>query len=229
MLVGALFAVGCSGRSSSDSERNGPASGGSTAANGGTSSAGTPATGGTSSGGTPSTGGTGQSGMSGRGGGASGCRDMGGPCEGVCSTEGATCSGQRWDDDAGCIQWSLICCNGQWNTHNPAFDPVCPGPLMPGDPFPCVNDRSVTCVAGESYCRHETEQPSNEQMTSCEPLCEAADCSCFCTPDDTGLCRFIPDDAATASVSECGCFWTSSPTGPQQIGGVEVACTYIRQ
>lgn len=96
---------------------------------------------------------------------------------------------------------------------------------MPGDPFPCGLDGSTTCVAGESYCHFVTMQPVLVQTTSCDALCEAADCSCFCTPDETGGCAFTPPDAPSTN-GGCTCNWIWSPNGPRQPGGVAVDCTF---
>ncbi len=230
--------VACSGRSTGGSESDGAPRGGS-ASTGGTSSGGTPSTGGTSPGGTTATGGaltggTGQSGTQGVGGTMVCSAPLDGDCDGVstsyapsgpCSTDGASCSGRTLFEENACGDWSAICCRGQWSALAPGANPVCPDPLMPGDPFACGIDGSIECVAGESYCHFVTMQPTNDQAASCDVLCAAADCSCFCTPDDTGSCSFMPSDAPSTN-GGCTCAWTWSQSGPRQPGGVAVDCTF---
>jgi hypothetical protein len=143
-----------------------------------------------------------------------------GPTEGVatgpCTTEGATCA---LFDCHGVATGNATCCQGQWWA---LAGNTCPGPLEPGDTFRCGNT-STTCIAGQSYCRSSNRGPAAGEAPSCQPLCPAGDCTCFC--DNPTGCDFAPEDQ-DCEMDRCSCSTAFDPSGLPLRGGIAVVCTY---
>lgn len=133
-----------------------------------------------------------------------------------CTTEGASCA---LFDCHGIATGNATCCQGQWRA---LAGTACPGPLKPGDPFVCY-DSSTSCIAGQSYCYSVNEDPSPRGAPTCQPLCPAGDCSCFC--DNPEGCEFAPADG-DCEADFCSCYTTVDNSGVVLPGGVAVGCTY---
>ena len=85
----------------------------------------------------------------------------------------------------------------------------------------------MSCVAGQSYCSVDTFEPTGNgygrTTTSCQPLCAANDCSCFC--DNPDGCTFKPPGSPCA-LDTCNCRVGTISGGVPLPGTVEVGCTY---
>jgi len=96
------------------------------------------------------------------------------------------------------------------------------GALKPGDPFVCANG-STTCVAGQSYCSYANKGGQSGETTSCQPLCSAGDCTCFCESPDG--CDFVPADL-DCQTDTCTCMTAVDGAGLLLPGGIAVVCRY---
>jgi len=138
-----------------------------------------------------------------------------GSLSGPCSEEGATCSGFACFDLRGGYDFSAICCHGAWRV-NQGGVVECP---PDSQTFQC--QQRAECTVGESYCRTSPgPSPQDPLEVSCEPLCKAGDCSCFCDPDDLGSCSFSPDTSCPFDSCECSIF----KAGHTPPGSVVVNC-----
>jgi hypothetical protein len=153
------------------------------------------------------------------------------PPSGACSVEGDLLSGFQCGDELGDgSNWNTLCCDGEWNAIALPRDgstPTC-APLAAGDDFPCGFD-GLRCVVGESYCSETQENLTglitNSTTYTCQPICPAGDCSCFCAPDDMGQCDYDPlDKVCPADV--CACFHGLTDIGLRDPGAVTLECTY---
>ena len=187
-------------------------------------------------------GGSGTTGVGGRGGGAGGVTGTGGldscahapeitgctppgvtPPSGPddrssCSAEGAVCNGTFCYDFHGEATFVSACCAGKWW---PGWAGPCPAVLQPGDPFPCGN--GPTCAAYQSYCSISNADRGPGHDLSCQPLCVAGDCSCFC--DKPEGCDFDPP-GSTCPADRCTCVINSAQPGIQMPGVIVVQCKY---
>jgi hypothetical protein len=123
--------------------------------------------------------------------------------------------------------WAALCCDGEWKRITAPADggtPSCPEPVKPGDEFTCVGAEQ-SCVAAESACLEHTQAPAFASIWSCEPLCDAGDCSCFCDPDDSGACGFDPPDKVCPA-DFCYCDMAYDELGLPAAGTVAVRCAY---
>jgi hypothetical protein len=152
------------------------------------------------------------------------------PPTGACGTEGTVQNGRTCHDSYSYSDWTVICCAGQWREVPPlvpdAGQLTCPPPLRPGDRFPCGPD-GLTCVAGETYCQESANDnvPGPPSFT-CEKLCAAGDCSCFCGNLET--CSFLAPNNV-CSDDYCYCALTRDSQSVPQAGGIHTTCRYGRQ
>jgi hypothetical protein len=180
-------------------------------------------------------GGVSDGGVSGNGGTGTPMGGFGGRClpggngnlTGACTSEGSLCAGTVCHDEESGSSYASLCCNGQWLAINPdavlpdGGAPACPTSIGPGDPFPC-GTAGLTCVAGQSYClnRYAGNSPAE---ASCQPLCAAGDCSCFCASADG--CTFDPPDKQCPQ-DTCTCGAAYDALGLPQAATVGVTCSY---
>jgi hypothetical protein len=145
---------------------------------------------------------------------------------GACDSAGMNRSGYVCYSDGTVVNWTVICCSGVWENvaHSPdAVTISCPT-LRPGDRFAC-GSTGLTCVAGESYCYERNDPDTKENLASCEPLCAAGDCTCFCA--DPLACTYRPPNA-TCMRDSCRCEPPRASNSLWQPGGVRVSCTLDR-
>lgn len=168
-------------------------------------------------------------GAGGSGGSFPGCTSFGGGSPapiGACDFEGEIRSGFVCYDSRAGMNWTVICCAGQWQQFNSSPDAsagTCPT-LQPGDRFAC-GSTGLTCVAGQSYCYERNDPNTGANLASCEVLCTAGDCTCFCA--DPLICSFAPPNAVCLS-DDCTCAPPRDSNSLPQLGAVHVACTLGR-
>jgi hypothetical protein len=141
-----------------------------------------------------------------------------GPFDGApCGVEGARCSGFACLDASGGSAWVSTCCAGRWwpNTDR------CPVRPVPGTMFTCLTGSS--CVVGQSYCLIANPDRTAVSVTTCEPLCPAGDCSCFC--DQPGGCDFTPP-GSTCPGDICTCSLARGVEAGPLLGAINVECKY---
>jgi len=142
---------------------------------------------------------------------------------GNCSMEGASCEGFACHDWSGGYNWKAVCCGGEWRLPQ-NLEWTCPPRLRAGDPFICWGDVGTSCAAGRSYCSVTNVGPSgpaNEWLHSCQPLCAAGDCSCFC--DRPEGCSFNPPGLDCPGAM-CTCGAALDNAGQPLPGAVTVQC-----
>jgi len=134
-----------------------------------------------------------------------------------CIVEGARCEGTRCYDARGEGPFVITCCGGQWLWD---YDRACPTAPQPGDPFVCGPD--LDCAAYQTYCSVSNADDRTNWRTSCQPLCAAADCTCFC--DNPEACEF------QAPGSDCPgdrCTCSTLAALPAGAGVIQVQCDYV--
>ena len=134
-----------------------------------------------------------------------------------CSVEGASCEG-TYCYDWGDRPFKTTCCAGRWRSD---FAGPCPGPFPPGDPFVCTAD--LSCTIGQTYCSSSNPDRTETRAQSCQPVCAAGDCSCFC--DEAEGCDFRPPGSA-CPVDECHCRRVTAGPNIPVPGAVAVQCDY---
>lgn len=145
---------------------------------------------------------------------------------GPCDSAGVVRSGYVCFADGTVVNWTVICCSGVWENVAPSPDagPISCPTLRPGDRFAC-GSTGLTCVAGASYCYERNDPDTKENLASCEPLCAAGDCTCFCA--DPVSCAFRPPDAICQR-DWCRCEPPRASNSLLQPGGVHVSCSLDR-
>jgi hypothetical protein len=144
---------------------------------------------------------------------------------GACAPDGMVGSGCVRYSDGTVVNWTVICCSHVWeDVLPPDAGPISCPTLRPGDRFPC-GSTGLTCVAGASYCYERNDPDTKENLASCEPLCAAGDCTCFCT--DPVSCTFRPPDAICQRDS-CRCEPPRASNSLLQPGGVHLSCSLDR-
>ena len=145
---------------------------------------------------------------------------------GPCAAEGVVRSGWVCYADGTVVNWTAICCSGVWENVAPSPDagPISCPTLRPGDRFAC-GSAGLTCVAGQTYCYERNDPDTKENLVSCEPLCAAGDCTCFC--GDPVSCSFRPPDAICQS-DWCRCEPPRASNSLLQPGGVHLSCSRDR-
>jgi hypothetical protein len=142
------------------------------------------------------------------------------PFEGSpCTIEGARCEGFACRDPSSGSAWVSTCCAGRWR---PSYVGTCPVPPATGEPFACGT--SVGCPVGQSYCSLSNEDRTRESFASCEPLCAAGDCTCFC--DGAEGCTFRPPGSSCAG-DTCRCSTITGASGLPVVGAIQVECRYV--
>lgn len=137
----------------------------------------------------------------------------------ACDAEGAICQGTFCYDMHGEGSFVSTCCAGKWW---PGYAGSCATVLQPGDPFDCGN--SPPCAAYQTYCSIKSMDSGFSHTLSCQPICAAGDCSCFCNNPDG--CDFAPPDS-TCPADRCMCGMTKGGPGVAMPGAVVVQCNYI--
>jgi hypothetical protein len=140
--------------------------------------------------------------------------------ESPCTVEGARCEGFACHDDFGGSAWVSTCCAGGWR---PNYGGSCPPPVGPGDPFPC-GSAGLTCATGQTYCSVANPDRSRDPVTSCQPICAAGDCTCFCGQAEG--CNFRPA-GSTCPADFCLCSTARTAAGIPLPGTVKVQCNYV--
>jgi hypothetical protein len=141
-----------------------------------------------------------------------------GPSDGSpCSVEGARCSGFACLDASAGGAWVSTCCLGRWwpNTDR------CPVVPVPGTLF--TFKTGSTCVVGESYCLIANPDRTAVSVTTCEPLCAAGDCSCFC--DHPAGCDFKPP-GSNCPGDTCTCSTARGVEVGPVAGAINVECKF---
>src|SRR5262249_52664390 len=83
---------------------------------------------------------------------------------------------------------------------------------------------TLSCAALQSYCLMSNPDRTSASSYSCQPICPAGDCTCFCDKPDG--CTFKPA-GSDCPADTCTCSTSTVGPGIPLPGAIQVQCNYL--